>query len=412
VDPLLAEALVGFRSSTFAAGLSNEGTLGGELAGVFGHVTDDLYTGDALLGYATQSYDDTGAWFTDLDVAATFAVAPHNDNNPSGQWCELLHIPFEGGGGATEWIEFAVVFRDDGDIAVGIDFESGSETGGPTWTSDLGLNNADPPAVPYLLGDWHDGVDETTVRLTIVAATGAVELFVDDVSVCTDTIGEVALPEPPDEATVQAGPFQYAVALKSTSLKDGISGAEIIGFDASDTTGWTVVSGSYVGPAVDCVYGGQGETVTFPDNAGLSIATDGAVTVAYLGPMMQGNHVFARHLTSATVPGWMIAPGNFLGGNASDLAAAVSDGGAPTVATIGTPTPFDTQLVVVTIDLDGNMVGWLDGTDGTPADASGVGAVNPGDALTVEGLMSSLHVWGRALTDTEIETDLPAALGL
>ena len=40
----------------------------------------------------------------------------------------------------------------------GIDFESGSETGGPTWSSDLGLDDADPVAfvmenVPELLRD-------------------------------------------------------------------------------------------------------------------------------------------------------------------------------------------------------------------------------------------------------------------
>jgi len=383
----------------------NEGTGGSalDLAGVFGVV--EPWAGDALSGYMTLDggYDDAGSWFTDLDITLRFACPPLNDNNPARNWAEVFHIPVTGGGGATEWIEVGPVFTDDGAIAFGLDFESGSETGGPTWLSDE-------------IGRWDDGdgIPMTTWRLTVVAATGAITLYRDGVEETTDTFGgAVALPEPTSGETVQVGPFQYPVVVESVSLKDGIGGAEIIGWDASDTTGWTTARGN-VGsaPTHPFFLCGGSNAFTIADSAALTLPAGTSATMAFYGPCPVGLHAWT-HFTGGSVPGVAIVPGNFVGGSGSDLVAALSAGGAPTVATIGTPAAGDEILVVVTIDRDSDeMIGWLNGADGGPADISGVGAVNPSDAMAFVGPFFKVLRWDRVLTDTEITVDLPAALGV
>lgn len=422
-NPLLARAVLLLRAATFTGvtgdDWTNEGTAGSVLDVAAptaqsgpGNIVPpdnwivvgpDSWTGTALLGQVNLDggWDIASDWFTDLDIEATFSVLPHQAND-TGQWCELLVIPVDPEDGALEYIEFGPIFRDNGDIAIGLDFESGGETGGPTWTSDLGLNDADPPASPYALGDWAVGVDEVTVRLQVVAATGAVTLKVDGVTVCTDTIGAVSLPEPADESVVQVGGFEYVVPLKSVTLLDGIDGVPVLEFDASDLTGWTLqgTSVALVAPATSLML----SSVTLADDASFAIPADGALTVAIQYLAASTLEAVLVQQISGPFPVWRIGNSGALGGTAGQVAIAGSDDGSPIVRSeIGAPTPGDVTLLVGRFDLDGDeFTGWMDGVEGTPADASGLGAIDPTGSLSTTSPIAALAIWNRALTDLEV----------
>lgn len=410
LDPLLAEAVLLLRASAWddPADIANEGTLGaaGDPTNAVGLIMPDLWTGTALVGYMTLDggYDVGDPWFTDLDFRWTAAVAPHTANNPAAKWSEVMVISVTGSGSNRDYIEPAFLFEDNGDICIGVDWDS-------VGTDDPGSWISDP------VGTWDVGIAEADWRVTVVAATGAVTLYKDGVSIQTDNVGATSFPEPADKSVVQSGPFQYATAVKSWSLRASIGGAEILGFDASDTTGWTFEAWAALtgtAPSEPFLYVGGSSPVTVADNAAFNIAADGAITVAALWRMGDTTNrgEFVTHFTSSSIPGWAVVPGSFLGPDGTTLAAAVSAGGAPSVIVVGTPTPGERQLVVTVVDLDGDLSGFLDGVEATPADISSLGAINATDALKATGFVEAWAIWDRALTGTEITVDLPAALGI
>lgn len=408
-DPIVATAVLYIDAARRGLGV-NDGTAGAALdaTGTFARLTSSSWAGEALVGLMTLDggYDDTGPWFTDLDISATFAIPAHHENNPSGNWAEVYHIPFTGGGGATEWLEYAVVFRDDGDLWIGFDFESGSETGGPSWQSGQVFATGDPQPLG-VIGDWHDGVAEATWRLTIVAATGAVTLRKDGVTVVTDTMGAVTFPEPPSGEDVQAGPFQYALLIKSVSLKDGIGGAEILGFDAGDTTGWTSGSGTaWLGEPLPnpFLYGGGfsgAGYVKVPDDPALDIAAGDDATLAFWFTTIHAADVDGEFYTYATrASGNLGANGNgfnlvdgLIAGFGVDFSGSLLGDGTDQAFVVDPGTHWDagTHLAVLQINRTTDVATLYVDNWTTPfatADIAAVGVLDPAADLT---LSSAAH---------------------
>jgi len=395
---------------------ANLGTAAGlDATGAFATIPADAWAGTRLVGYAERDtdYDTDEGWFTDLDVSATFSVPPHADNNPDGRWAEMLHIPVDGGGNITEYVEFAVVFRDAGGLAVGVDFESGDETGGPYWTSDQGLADVNPPAVPYQLGDWSVGVPEVTVRLQIVAATGAVTLKVDGVTVCTDTIGECALTQPTDGDTVQVGGFTYVVPLAAVTLLDGIDGDPLIAWESGDA-GWTVANGgSFDGaaPSAAWFFAGDGEVVTVADDPALDVAADASATWAFwfTQPNVADVDGEAFTLADRTAGNYGADADGFrlidikIAAFSADFAGALVGDGANFGFAVGAHWSAGPHLAVLVVDRDTDVATlYVDGASHATADISAVGAIDPAANLTLA--VAAHHAaakWDRALTAHE-----------
>lgn len=337
------------------------------------------WTGDALVGSMRLDggYDDALSWpTTGIDVSATFSVLPVNDPGLAG-WAELFHIPTADDTGATEYIEFAVVFDLDGDdVFIGLDFQLDVETD-PTYTCSAPICTKT------------EGIGEHTWRLTGVFATGVMTLYKDGVQFHQETFEPFTMPEPDAGVPVQVGPFQHLTPLKSTSLKDDIGGAEIIGWDADTPTGWTAQGSSWIGPAPTAAafVGGDSMGWTAPDPAFLNIGADDSLTGVISGRIPVA--------TSSVLSQFAGAPGYILDVTGGALRLRISSGGAPLTATWAAHGDDDDHVWIFVLDrVADTMTVYTDGVEDDEVDFSALGAVD--SAATFSFLSAYLPIYRAA----------------
>lgn len=402
-DPLVLEAI--WRVSALQNGS------GAEMVDLAGGVADvapepnpkivepSSFTGERLIGQmALTGGTNTGDWFTDLDVRFTAAVLPHHERDTGSIWAEILNIPVSGSSNVRDFLEPAFLFEADGAVHIGLDWDSVGEGDPGSWVSG------------ETVGDWGDGVPERDYRLTVVAATGAVSLYVDDELVEEDTIGATSFPEPPDANECNAGPIQNLITVKSVEVLDGIDGAPIISFDSEVTTGWQAAVGGVVEPPAGPVFCGAAaieghsfDAATFDIGAG-----DSMTWVMKMQPFPSTVASWWRRgdlqsILFGGAAGWIMVDAAPYGqGNRFHI----SDGTNTVVKTLGTVT-FVEQVLTVVLDRDTDELrAYKDGVEiGSGADASALGAVAPDAGHVPFGTWvfgDEALIFDRVLTDEEI----------
>lgn len=358
------------------------------------------FAGTALLGRMQLTGGTThGTWLTDIDCTFTLpAVLPYVAV-ASQKILQILAIPVAGSGGVNVWLEINLSLETNGDIC--FYFDAGGGPSHISWKSAA-------------IGDWHDGMDGYTGRFTCVAATGAVELFVDGVSVETGNIGAQTFGEPPDHTEVYAG-SGTVLPVTSFTLKRSIGGATLFSFDASTPTGWVDADGGPTTAPTRPAYIGNDQGAGFFDNlSAFDIAADQDVTLAVaLRPISISGDIYAVHngdgLGSAQAWGLVYFP--------PDLAFgfALSDADANlVVADCGALSRTDLCCVAV-LDRDaGTLTTFVDNIQTDQQDASALGAVSPDEVLLFG--LNSCYVYGACQFDRLLTTEerdaLPARFGI
>lgn len=157
-----------------------------------------------------------------------------------------------------------------------------------------------------------------------------------------------------------------------------------------------------------------------PNGAAIDVTT-GSFTVAWRGSwgaVAQGVFVPIIAKLTGTIGvdghGWWVGDGSAIGG----AGVALANGAAFAAGLSGAALSEGDHLLVARLDGDADEVTFfVDGTGTTPADSSGVttvGSTNPiiiGRSTDREQTVRDVVFWDRALTDTEVTVDLPAALG-
>lgn len=382
LDPLLAEAVLLWRSAGVGPSITGEGTA---LLDGTGNVpepkrlTSASWAGSRLVGLMSldADYDATGDWFTDLDFRWTASVLPHHSNNPAAQWAEVVNIPVTGSGLVRDYLEVGFVLKDEGDVLVGVDWDSAGEGDPGSWQSAS-------------VGTWDAGIPEADWRVTIVAATGAVTVYRDGDVVDTDTIGATTFPEPADGGAVTSGAQRNAIAVMSWDLLDGIDGDPILSFDSTDTTGWSGDRGGVVSAPARRALLGQSATTgwSVADPADLDIGAGDSVSWAISFrplPTTQATF-FARNANGlfGGQAGWAFvhAPGFGI----SNSFILGPGGGPPVTVSLGAFASIDTAYIVILDRDDDTLTSYdSDGVQIAQADASSVGAVSPDSAVTAFG---------------------------
>jgi hypothetical protein len=404
VDPLLAEAVWRVDARRNGGGAQMRDLTGG--AGSTPPepnpkiLTSTSFAGSALIGrMALTGGTATGVWMSDVDVRWRCAVLPHHDNDDLTHWAETFNIPNAGDGGVTDWGESAMLLRDDGGIGAGYD-----------WDSSVSTPNQWDPEADVDLGQWADGLAVEDYRLTIVAATGVVTLYANDVEVFTETLGVVAFDEPPNASAVLVGPASTGLlALYTVDVLDGIDGDPLYTFDAADTTGWAAhtTGGAVTGaPSRLTWVGTLNAAHAFASDARFDIGAEDSATFAWRGRLIGPAFVrFGRNVGSA--PGWAFihAPGFSLPNS-----FVLNDGSNAVSATFGSLTTDDVVHVAVLDRAADELRVYVDGVQvGAAVDASALGAVSPSATVLVGGdncYTEAAIIYDRALDDAEV-----AALG-
>jgi hypothetical protein len=253
-------------------------------------------------------------------------------------------------------------------------------------------------------------------RVTIVAATGAVTLYRDGVSIQTDSVGATSFPEPPNGTEVLVGPFQNFILVESVELRASIGGAPIIEFDAAAPTGWVTSTGIPTGPPSRAAWlGWNANGYELASSTAFDVAADGNVTWAFAVKPLDddANPQAGRNINmffGGGEAGWVIVRFSEYG---IDWQFRIGDGATTLSAPLGTCLLSD-QVIVVELDRDTDLLtAWVNGTQTGQVDASGLGAVSPAMPLELGRHTTFLYAaagWKRKLTAAE-RALLPGVLG-
>ena len=353
------------------------------------------FTGTTLVGNMRLTGGTAeGVWFTDLDCSGSAGLLPlasrKSANDPDVAQIAVIFAEMA----SDPFLEVTWLLGNDGQVQFMLDGHDNT-----LWQSD--------PLVGF---DWRDGWAPVDFRIRVVAATGAVTLNIDGVTI-TDTLDAAEDPPwgtPAAGDDVQAGSDNaYPVLVESFTLLDGIDGDPIISFDVADTTGWVIDTGQPAGPPARAAwFGGNTVGYNLATSTAQNVAADGSATWVFsFRPIDDDqNPTFGRNVNNlfSGGAGWVMVRYSGFG-----LAwqFRITDGTNSVVATLGTIS-HDDQVVVVVLDRDADtLTAYVDGAQTAQADASSLGAVAPSAAVELGRATSWVYAaaqLGRAVTAGEV----------
>jgi len=187
----------------------------------------------------------------------------------------------------------------------------------------------------------------------------------------------------------------------------------IPGFELADNSSGTTNSGPY--------YSVPHSALLDPGTGSFTVAA--WVTIEYDGTGQFGN--ICSKIAGGTLgsggTGWQLVNSSFTGGAAVLASSGGASGEIPVGLNLAASGAVMTQaahLLVGRVDIaTGDMNVFLDGTKSSDADGSQLGDVTATHELifgrgALPTIAHAFVYWDRALTDTEITVDLPAALGV
>lgn len=220
---------------------------------------------------------------------------------------------------------------------------------------------------------------------------------------------------------VNEGTGSATLNAQCNNTVDGIAAGTPV-FSASPIPGFQFADGSSGDASSGPFYSVPHSTLLDPGTGSFTVFA--WVTVQYDGTGVFGNICSKIDTTGGTMSsggiGWQLVNSSFIGGAGVLVSNGASSGSIPVGINLAASGAVMTQaahLLVARVDVTGNMHVFLDGTKSSGADATQLGtiaATHPlifgrGDANNIG---HAYGYWGRALTDAEIQTTLPAALGV
>lgn len=403
VNPLSAvtSALLGYEGLPALVGPDTAAIDGGAGERVAAPVPADAWVGTQSIGSYVADGPLAADWpTTGFDVRWEGQVLPIS--RVAGQWMEVFLSTIDE---QDDYFEPAYV-QSDGGIRLGIDFLD--TRGEVTWIST------------EILPDPHN---THTYRLTVNATTGVVTAYIDGVEWLSEAVpgsapASFAAPytfdAPPNNHPMEVG--RLSISLAWAEYRDGIDGAVIQRFDATDPTDWDALTGGTFAPFTGTRIvraAAAGHTV---DSAIFDIPADGSYTWLYRGevnPAPTGSPAayLVRNFSGVgSAEAWAFLS---FAGFGIDYGFVIGDGSA--LVPVATTMPDGDHTAVAVLDrsvdelrlyIDGGLVG--------TGDATGLGAVSPNVAVALlpaatSGAIDTLATWDRALTPTEI-TAIQAAV--